>query len=171
MSLTRVPGPLLNTTGNFTFGNANVTANFTTSNLTHSGLTFTYGVNVDQITVFTKSLTLTTEWADVGINSTDLVTGMYAIQLYANDVSAGGTNINEYYAGMLSWYDGPTDSPIALPTDEIQLHRSGGSTEGGLGLRTFRSPTADPAHLKLQIYSNYGATSASNYVFKFRRMI
>lgn len=171
MALTTVPGTLLSTTGNFTFGNANVTTFFSTNTLAHSGLSFTDGQNIDQLTTFTKSLTLTTDWQDVGIYASHLSNGTYAIQLYANDMAAGGTNINEYYSGILSWYSGTTNSPEALPTDEIVLHRAGGSVEGGLYLRTFRSPNTDPQALKLQIYANYGSVSASNYVFKFRRMI
>ena len=171
MSLTTVPGSLLTANGNFTFGNANVTTSLTATELKHSGLTFTYGNNIDQLTVFTRPLQLTTEWQDVGISQVDLATGSYAIQLYANDIAAGGTNNNEYYTGVLSWYNGTTDSPLALPTDEIPLHRAGGSVEGGLGLRTFRTPNASGLGLKLQIYSHYASLSVSNYVFKFRRLI
>jgi len=171
MALTTVPGVLLNPTANYDFGNAVVANAFSSNTVQHSGLIFTDGQNVDQLATFTRTMTLTTDWQDVGINAASLSSGTYAIQLYSNDVSAGGTNINEYYSGILSWYSGTTNSPVALPTDEIPLHRAGASVEGGLGLRTFRSPTADPDHLKLQIYSNYGSTGASNYVFKFRRLI
>lgn len=171
MALTTVPGKLLSDTGDFTFGNASVTTSLTANTLSHSGLSFTYGANIDQLTVFTRSLTLVTDWIDVGINSTDLPSGSYLLQLYANDVSSGGTNINEFYTGMMSWYSGVTDSPVALPTDEIVLHRAGGSVEGGIALRTYRSPIAEPDKLKLQIFANYGSSSVSNYVFKFRRML
>jgi hypothetical protein len=171
MALTTVPGVLLNPTANYDFGNANVSNAFSSNTVQHSGLIFTDGQNIDQLTTFTRTLTLSTDWQDVGIKAGDLVSGTYAIQLYANDISAGGTNNNEYYSGTLSWFSGVTDSPVALPTDEIPLHRAGGSIEGGLGIRTFRSPSANPDHLRLQIYSNYNATGASNYVFKFRRLI
>lgn len=120
----------------------------------------------------TKSLTLTTEWADTGITWTDLATGTYIIQLYANDEGSGGTNNNEYYSGTMSWYAGNTVASAELPTDEITLHRAGNSGEGGLYLRTFRSNTSTTTEkLKLQIYSNSATPSASNYVFKFRRII
>ncbi len=139
--------------------------------LKHSGLDFTEGSNVDQITTITKSITLTTDWQDTGIKSTDLTTGSYIIQLYANDTGSGGTNSNEYYSGTMSWYAGDTNSSVELPTDEIVLHRAGGSGDGALYLRTYRTATADPDNLKLQIYSNTANASAANYVFKFRRVI
>lgn len=120
---------------------------------------------------FTKNFRLTTDWQDVGINGTDLPTGTYIMQLFANDVAAGGTNNNEYYSGIMSWYNGETDSSLELPTDEIVLHRAGGSGDAGLYLRTFRSEIGSTDRLKLQIYSNTENTSSANYVFKFRKFI
>jgi hypothetical protein len=131
--------------------------------LTSSGL--------DTITTITKSITMTTDWQDTGIKSTDLATGTYVVQLIANDTGSGGTNNNEYYSGTMSWYSGDTNSALEMPTDEIVLHRAGGSGDGALYLRTYRTPTANPDNLKLQIYSNTANASASNYVFKFRRII
>lgn len=139
---------------------------FTT--LSHSGVVPTEGTAIDQVKSITKSLTLTTDWQDVGITGTDLATGSYIIQLFANDSSAGGTNINEYYTGSMSWYNGATTSDNELPTDEIVLHRAGGGGDGALYLRTYRT---NGGVLKLQIYSNQPNTSSSNYVFKFRRLI
>jgi len=124
-----------------------------------------------QIIAITKSLTLTTDWQDTGIQSTDLQTGSYFVQLYASDLSSGGTNYNEYYSGIMSWYSGNTNSSLELPTDEIALHRAGGSGDGALYLRTYRTPSADPANLKLQMYSNTANASAANYVFKFKRIM
>jgi hypothetical protein len=125
----------------------------------------------DPIIVITKSLTMSTDWQDTGIKSTDLTTGTYAVQLVANDTGSGGTNNNEYYSGTMSWYSGETNSAMELPTDEITLHRAGGSGDGALYLRTYRTPAADPDNLKLQIYSNTANASAANYVFKFRRIM
>lgn len=125
----------------------------------------------DPIFVVTTNLTLTTDWQDTGITSLDIDTGTYIVQLYANDASNGGSNNNEYYSGIMSWYNGNTDSALELPTDEVVLHRAGGSGEGALYLRTFRTASNDPLNLKLQIYSNAANPSAANYVFKFRRMI
>lgn len=129
------------------------------------------GTEIDQIKSITKSLTLTTDWQDTGISSTDLATGTYIIQLVANDTGSGGTNNNEYYSGTMSWYSGDTNSAMELPTDEIVLHRAGGSGDGALYLRTYRTPSADTNNLKLQVYSNTANASAANYVFKFRRII
>jgi hypothetical protein len=131
----------------------------------------TEGTDIDQVKTITKSLTLTTDWQDTGIKSTDLSTGTYIVQLVANDLASGGTNNNEYYSGTMSWYSSNTNSALELPTDEISLHRAGGSGDGALYLRTYRTPSADPDNLKLQIYSNTANASAANYVFKFRRII
>lgn len=139
--------------------------------LSHKGLILTEGNKVDQVLTITKSLTLTTDWQDTGIDSTDLETGTYIVQLYANDITSGGTNSNEYYSGTMSWYSGNTNSSAELPTDEIVLHRAGGSGDGAMYLRTYRTPLGDTSDLKLQIYSNTASASASNYVFKFRKMI
>lgn len=150
---------------------ATTTNAITVGTIQHSGLVTTEGTNLDQIKTFTKSITLTTDWQDTGIKGTDLATGTYIVQLYANDTGAGGTNSNEYYSGTMSWYNGDTNSSVELPTDEIVLHRAGGSGEGGLYLRTYRTTSASLDDLKLQIFANQANASASNYVFKFRRMI
>jgi hypothetical protein len=131
----------------------------------------TDGTDIDQIKTLTKSLTLTTDWQDTGIKSTDLATGTYIVQLFANDAGSGGTNNNEYYSGTMSWYAGNTNSGMELPTDEIVLHRAGGSGDGALYLRTYRTQSADINNLKLQVYSNTPNASSANYVFKFRRII
>jgi hypothetical protein len=162
---------LLGTTDK-TFTWINSTGAWTSSEkLSHQGLVPTVGTEIDQIKSITKSLTLTTDWQDTGISYTDLTTGTYMIQLFANDTGAGGTNSNEYYSGTLSWYAGATNSSAELPTDEIQLHRAGAGGDAGLYLRTYRSATIAGTNLKLQIYSNSSNSSASNYVFKFRRMM
>jgi hypothetical protein len=157
---------------NKTFNWVRDTAAWTSSEkLSHQGLVPTNGTEIDQIKSITKSLTLTTDWQDTGISYTDLTTGTYMVQLFANDAGAGGTNSNEYYSGTMSWYAGSTNSSVELPTDEIVLHRAGAGGEAGLYLRTYRSSAAAGTNLKLQIYSNSDNSSASNYVFKFRRMM
>jgi len=137
--------------------------------LSHAGLAVTNGTNIDQILTFTQSLTLTTGWVNTGIsaNSAGIVTGSYIIQLYANDISAGGTNNNEYYTGVMSWNDAGTNDTSTTPQDEIPLHRTGRGLDGTLYLRTRRTTTT----IILEISSTIVSTSASNYVFKFRRLI
>ena len=122
--------------------------------------------SVGEILVVTKTFTLTQEWSDVGISGTDLQTGTYLVQLFANDIAAGGSNNNEYYSGTMSWYSGATTPSLELASDEIVLHRAGGGSDAGLYLRTLRGNV-----LKLQVYSNLQNDSAANYVFKFRKMI
>lgn len=137
--------------------------------MTHKGLSLSAGTNIDQVVTITKTLTLINDWQDTGISSTDLVRGSYIIQLYANDISVGGSNSNEYYTGLMSWYDSTPNTSSVLPSDEISLHRSGGSDgDAGVYLRTYRT---NSDVVKLQIFSNYNNTSSSNYVFSFRRII
>jgi len=127
------------------------------------------GPGLDQVYTITKYLTITTDWQDVGIQGQDLLTGTYILQLFANDIGSGGSNANEYYSGVMSWYSGQTNTSVELPSDEIVLHRAGASSEAGMYLRTFRQDSNGV--LKLQIYSNTENASASNYVFKFKKMI
>lgn len=134
-----------------------------------TGTAGTYSEATDYIITYTKNLTLTTDWLDTGIRSNDLPTGTYLIQLFANDTSAGGTSSNEYYTGNMSWFAGTTTGAAGTPSDEIVLHRAGGSSTGNIFLRTLRTTSGD--NLKLQIYANQASSGPSNYVFKFRKML
>jgi hypothetical protein len=117
--------------------------------------------------VITKNLTITTDWQDVGITGTDLESGSYFVQMFANDAGAGGENNNQYYTGTMSWFSGPTTLPeIELPNDEIVLHRAGAGGDAGMYLRTLRTSTL----LKLQVYSNIDNASPANYVFRFKKI-
>lgn len=125
--------------------------------------------SINSILTFSKTITLTTEWQDIGINGTDLSNGTYAIQLYANDAISGGESIKEYHSGIMSWFSEAIVQTIELPNDEIILHRAGGGGSGIIYLRTYRSDINDV--LKLQISASYNSTSSSNYVFKLRKII
>jgi hypothetical protein len=126
-----------------------------------------------QIVTYQPSLRLENDWVETTIQGSMLQTGTYFIQLFANDTQTGvnGTNDNEYYSGIMSWYNGNTNSSVSMPTDEIALHRAGAGGEGGLFLRTYRSPTGDSRKLRLQIYSNTATTSPVSYTFKFKRIM
>lgn len=165
---TNKPDPVITVTltGDIT-GSANTTLTDLASGTVSITTTASSILNAN-VTTITKTLTLTTDWQDTGISGTDLATGSYLMQLFANDAGAGGTNSNEYYTGSMSWYSGSTTSGGEMPTDEIVLHRAGAGTDGSLYLRTYRSPAGS---LKLQVYANQPNVSASNYVFKFKRLI
>lgn len=153
-------------------GNLNVGGNINIGGtISHNGIIPTEGTNIDQIKTIVVNMRLEAEWLDTGINNGVLATGTYAIQLYADDTGVGGTNDNEYYSGIMSWYSGDPNSTDVQPTDEIPLHRAGGSNEGTLYLRTYRTLSADDKDLKLQIFSNYDVPAATDYIFKFRRLI
>lgn len=116
----------------------------------------------------TVSIILSTEWISIGINGSSLATGTYAVQIYANDLSNGGTNANEYYSGIMSWYSGDTNGE---EEDEIVLHRAGASADGNIYLRTRRTLSSDPENLILEVRSNIPTVASNNYVFKFRKLI
>lgn len=123
---------------------------------------------IDSTYSLTRSLVLTTEWASTSINGAVIDTGTYAVQVYANDISNGGSNSNEYYSGIMSWYAGDTNG---TETDEIVLHRAGASADGTIYLRTRRTESSDARDLILEIRSNIPTISSNNYVFKFRKLI
>ena len=138
--------------------------------LTHDGLSMSNGTGVDQLKTYTQSLTLTTGWQDTGINGADLAYGTYIFQLSTNDYGVGGGHYDERYAGVIVWYGGNTNSTVA---DEIVISSRAGHApnSGDIQLRILRTASADTDDLKLQIKANYNATGASNYTFKFRRVI
>ncbi len=143
---------------------------WTTGNVTHSGLTMTDGTDIDQIKTYTKSLTLTTSWIDTGVNGSELATGTYIIQVFVNNSGANGQQYSEMYSGTMSWY---ADNTNSTNHDEIVLHAAGHArNDKSIYLRVLRTVSADANDLKLQISNNRNATAtASNYIFKFRRMI
>lgn len=138
-------------------------------NIEHTGLTMTSGTDVDQLYSVTKSITLSTSWQDTGIIFNNLATGSYIIQVKADDHSVGGQQYSEFYTGVMSWYASGTNS---TNTDEINLHRAGhASNAGDIFLRTARVTGNTSPNLHLEIRGSTSNTGASNYVFKFRRLI
>ena len=159
------------TNGVYTTGNQTIAGIKTFSdNISHTGLTMTDGTDIDQIKSYTKSLTLTNSWLDTGINGSELATGTYIIQVFVDNHDANGAQYDEMYSGTMSWYSNNTNS---TNHDEIVLHAAGHArNNASIFLRVQRTTSADTNDLKLQITSNRNATqTASNYIFKFRRMI
>ena len=137
----------------------------------HKGLKPTNGTNIDQVTTIGKNLILEAGWNDTGIDSDTLAEGSYIVQLYANDIEAGGSNKHEFCTGFMSWYDGDMSSNTTILSDEIVLHRAGASREASLFLKTVRTQHPNPKKLKLQIYTTTPTSSVATYVFKFRRIL
>jgi len=115
----------------------------------------------------TKSLTVTTSWIDTGISAgSDLVSGAYILTLNVDNYAVSGGHYNETYTGIMYWYAGATND---AGYDEIPLHKSGHAPNTRyINLRTLRGVSGV---LKLQIISSVATSGASNYIFKFRRMI
>ena len=140
----------------------------TTTFQANNGVILTDGTNVDQVKAYSKSIFLTTSWQDTGIKNTDLATGSYYMQIYANDNGVGGGHVDVLYSGIISWYAGTTNETT---WDEIVLNRSGSSVDqGALFVRLQRS-TGSADNLRLQIAGTTINTGAATYIFKFRRLI
>ncbi|MDA7492394.1 hypothetical protein N8445_00345 [bacterium] len=142
----------------------------------HQGLTMTSGTSVDQIYSANMTYQLSAHtWTDTGINSSELATGTYAIQLFVDDHSAGGGHYDVVYSGMMSWYSSNTNSSNH---DEIVLHRVGHATNTAIvQLRTLMHTGAGD-NVMLQIKQNFshsttmsGTTDGRRHNFKFRRLI
>jgi chromosome segregation ATPase len=151
--------------------NKNITAhgNFTVSGtLTASSIALQSGKGIDEILTITKTLQLTTNWQDTGIQGTDLATGTHAVQIYSNDQTSGGYNYEETYSGLMSWFSGNTNS--YEPT-EIHLTSAGHApNDNHIYLRLIRSGT--PGKCRLQMRKDIASmTSGYTYTFKFRRLI
>lgn len=127
-------------------------------------ITITAAAN--DITTISKSLTVGTSWMDTGIAGTNLTTGTYAVQMYVNGSGQGG-QYTEYYSGIMSWFEGATNS---TDSDEIFLHKAGHATGGNsMFLRTVRRESSST--LKLQIACSKAFTAAVSIQFKFKKLI
>lgn len=126
----------------------------------------TLTVAANDITTISKSLTVGTSWMDTGIAGTNLSTGTYAVQMYVNGSGQGG-QYTEYYSGIMSWFEGATNS---TDSDEIFLHKAGHATGGNsMFLRTVRRESSST--LKLQIACSKAFTAAVSIQFKFKKLI
>ena len=139
-----------------------------TGNVQHTGLTMTSGTDIDQIYSVTDSLTLSTSWQNTSINSSELQTGTYIVQVYVSDFAVGGQHYYEMYSGIMSWYGSATNS---TGVDELPLHRAGhAANNGDFYMRTARHASGGN-NLTVQVRGTTSNSGASNYIFKFRRMI
>lgn len=118
----------------------------------------------NNLTTITKSLTVTSDWMDTGISSTNIpATGTYIVQ-----VSVHNSTDNVWYgywSGVMSWYIATTND---TDTDEIILHRAGHAYGNTIYLRTVMQSNSV---LKLQIAANKTLSTAATYTFKFKRVI
>ena len=117
------------------------------------------------LTTISKTLTVGTSWTNTGIVKTNLQSGSYMVQIYNNGRS--DTELwDERWTGVMSWYDGGTNSNEA---DEISLHCAGHANNGRhLYLRTVRTPNGGGLRLEIACSHNLGS---STYEFRFRKLI
>ena len=114
-------------------------------------------------------------WTDTGIDSSDMVTGTYIMQVEVSDYSLGGGHYSEFYSATMSFYGSGTNQTGDSAADEIPIHRAGHAPNNGdIQFRTLRGSSAN---LKLQVKHNlsYSAapdqTTGKTFKFKFRKMI
>ena len=125
----------------------------------------TITTTANDITSIEKSLTVGTDWMNTGISGSNLATGTYAVQMYADTQGTGGL-WTEYFSGIMSWYSANTNSTEA---DEIALHKAGhASNEQHIYLRTKRNTNGV---LVLQIAAKTAITTAIKFKFKFKKLI
>ena len=121
----------------------------------------------NNLTIISKSLTVTQAWMDTGIKNTDLpANGTYIIQVSANNTA--DSIYSNYWSGIMSWYTGGTNDSEA---DEIILHRAGHAYHHTIYLRTIMTVNSDGRHLRLQIAADTNLSTAVTYTFKFKRVI
>jgi hypothetical protein len=136
----------------------------------HLGLDMTAGIQVDQITSISSSLSgAAGSWHETGIDGTDIGnSGSYMIQVYSNTQGAGASNYSMYWTGTMSWYYAGTNS---VNTSEIYLNSAGHYRGMDLELRTISSlNNATPPSMRIQFKSNQTLTGHA-VVFKFRRLM
>lgn len=136
----------------------------------HQGLDMTAGIQVDQTTSISLSLSgAAGSWHETGIDGTDIGnSGSYMIQVYSNTQGAGASNYSMYWTGTMSWYAFGTNSGN---TSEIYLNSAGHYRGMDLELRTISSAnSATPPSMRIQFKSNQTLTGHA-VVFKFRRLM
>lgn len=122
----------------------------------------------DVVTIQTSAITITTDWQDTGIHSTDLPSGTYAVQFYSDKSPIIGI-YQDKFSGIMTWYSDYTNSSEST---EVTLHYAGHAPNGQrFYFRTTRSPNSNKLYLRLQIKGSMAADTASTFTFKFRRLI
>jgi hypothetical protein len=138
----------------------------------HLGLDMSAGIQVDQTTAYTKTLTGTSgTWRPTGIDGTDLAsTGSYLVQVYSNDHSGvGPANYSWYWTGTMSWYASATNNNV---TSEIYLNGCGHHTNLTFELRTkVNYNSAAIPYPELEWKSNTSFVDSPNWLFTFRRLL
>ena len=126
------------------------------------------GLDISTIKVFTKSIQLPANtWTDVGINGQDLQTGTYVMQVWMNSNSEQTGQWNERISGILTWFEGSTNSEDA---DDIPISKSGHAKNAhNIKLRITR--TLNNGRLKLQMYDDKQWYGKADVVFRFKRLI
>ena len=107
------------------------------------------------------------------MESNDVITatGTYSVQMFVDDHTVGGTQYDEFYSGVMTWFATGTNDNGVGAISEIPLHRAGHAGNSGIMYLRTRETTAPDNVLKLEIMCNKTYTGAKNVIFKFVRLI
>lgn len=117
---------------------------------------------------FTKTVTPTTDWVDVGIARTDLSTGAYIVYMTGIYDSNMGWQNDNVYVGLMSWFDSGTNSSERY---EIPLHTAGHAHNGYTISLSTLSHSGNTTNTTLQIKSNIAFSRATTIKFTFIKLI
>ena len=126
------------------------------------------GLDISTIKEFTKSIQLPANtWTDVGIQFQDLATGTYIMQVWMDNNSEQTGQWNERISGILTWFEGGTNSEDA---HEIPVSKAGHATNShNIKLRITRM--LKDGGVKLQMYDDKQWYGKADVVFRFKRLI
>lgn len=127
------------------------------------------GLDISTIIELKKNLKLNANaWTNVGINSTDLQSGTYVMQVLLNGGSVNG-QWNERMSGLVTWYGGSTNSE---GVDEIWLTKSGHANNShNIKMRVARTSKSTDGYLRMQMFDDIAWTDYSEVIFRFKRLI
>lgn len=142
-----------------------------------AGLNVAGATTVNSITInsgfgkkytFTKPVTITTDWADVGIARTDLSTGAYIVYMTGIYDEGKSWQNGNVYVGLMSWFDSGTNSSERC---EIPLHTTGHAHNDYVISLATLSHDGNTTNTTLQIKSNIAFSRETNIKFTFIKLI
>jgi hypothetical protein len=149
--------------GDFTVGKG-----MTVTNSLHVGGSITIGSGFGKKYTFTKTITPTTEWQNIGINGSALPSGLYLIHLTGIQNGTKTWQYDNQYAGVMSWYSGNTNSG---DTCDITLHQTGHANNGELIYLRTQCSWNNTNGTQLQIKSSVNHSAASNIIITIVKIV
>lgn len=141
-------------------GNINLDLSNINGNVTINGnLNVTGEVTDNSVVTITEQIIPTTDWYSVNLKPDDLETNTYIVQINA---------FSTIWSGIMSW-NSNTDSNLE-EEHEIILHKGSYKSDENLFLRTKNVLTDGNGMITLQVACSKDLTTASTFVFKFKKV-